>query len=67
MSDIDSVGDKNSSKMDRQDLVWPRYKNTQYVTPDAELKNLIEKGGPGINEPLELGQNLRGIPQVVTQ
>jgi hypothetical protein len=65
MSDIDSVGDKNSSKMDRQDLVWPRYKNTQYVTPDAELKNLIEKGGPGINEPLELGQNLRGVPQVV--
>lgn len=65
MSDIDSVDDKNSSKMDRQDLVWPRYKNTQYVTPDAELKNLIEKGGPGINEPLELGQNLRGVPQVV--
>jgi len=63
MSDIDSVCDKNSPKMDK--TVWKRFKNTKKVTPDAELKKLIEIGGPGINEPLVLGQNMRGILQVV--
>ena len=65
MLEIDSVGDENSPKMDKKKFGWKRLKNTKKVTPDAELKELIEKGGPGINAPLPLGKNLRGILQVV--
>jgi len=65
MSDIDSVGDENSQKKDKTSFVWKRSKNTEKVTPDAEVKKLIEKGGPGINEPLVIGTNLRGMLQVV--
>ena len=65
MSDIDSVSDENSQKMYKTKFAWKRSKNTEKVTPDAELKKLIEKGGPGINEPLVLGQNMRGMLQTV--
>ena len=69
MTDTDSVSvslsDEKSTKMDKKINTWKRYKNPQYVTPDAEYANLIRRGGPGIDEPLELGRNQRGDLLVV--
>ena len=67
MTDIDSVSvtldDEKSRKVDEK--LWKKYKNQQYVTPDAEHANLMKRGGPGIDEPLELGRNQRGDLLVV--
>ena len=67
MTDIDSVSvtldDEKSRKVDEK--LWKKYKNQQYVTPDAEHDNLMKRGGPGIDEPLELGRNQRGDLLVV--